>query len=110
MDLEAMNDRALIAEIGLRIQRRRLAMNISQTVLARKAGVARKVIQNIESGNGSTVKGLVRTLRALGLTAGLGLLFPETGPSPLELAKLKGRERLRASGRRAERDLQGDGS
>lgn len=110
MDLEAMNDRALIAEIGLRIQRRRLAMNISQTVLARKAGVARKVIQNIESGNGSTVKGLVRTLRALGLTAGLGLLFPETGPSPMELAKLKGRERLRASGRRAERDPQGDGS
>jgi len=110
MDLEAMNDKAILGELGTRIQRQRLTLNISQTALARKAGVARKVIQNIEGGNGSTVKGLLRTMRALGLTAGLGLLFPETGPSPLELAKLKGRERLRASGRRMDHDPQGDAS
>ena len=84
-------------------------MNISQTELTRKAGVARKVIQNIESGKGSTLKGFVRTLRALGLITEMGLLFPEPGPSPLELAKLKGRERLKASGRRADHDVKGGG-
>ena len=110
MDFSSMNDKAILRELGVRIQHRRLAMNISQSELTRKAGVARKVIQNIESGRGSTSKGLVRTLRALGLTTELELLFPEPGPSPLELAKLKGRERLRASGRRADHDAKGGGS
>ena len=110
MDFSSMNDKAILRELGDRIQRRRLAMNISQIELTRKAGVARKVIQNIESGRGSTLKGFVRTLRALGLTTELGLLLPEPGPSPLELARLKGRERLRASGRRAGHDAKGGGS
>ena len=110
MDFSSMNDKAILGELGVRIQRRRLAMNISQSELTRMAGVARKVIQNIEGGRGSTLKGLVRTLRALGLTTELGLLFPEPGPSPLELARLKGRERLRASGRRADPGAKGGGS
>ena len=107
MDFSAMNDQAILGELGTRIQRRRLAMNISQDELTRKAGVARKVIQNIEGGRGATLKGFVRILRALGLATELGLLFPEPGPSPLELAKLKGRERLRASGRRARHGSKG---
>ena len=110
MDFSSLNDKAILEELGVRIQRRRLGMNISQTELTRKAGVARKVIQNIESGKGSTLKGFVRTLRALGLTTELGLLFPEPGPSPLALAKLKGRERLRASGRRADHGVKGGGT
>jgi len=107
MDFSAMNDKAMLKEVGDRLQRRRLAMNISQSELTSKAGVARKVIQNIESGRGSTLKGFVRILRALGLTANLELLFPEPGPSPLELAALKGRERLRASGRRTDHGTKG---
>ncbi len=110
MDFLSMNDKAILGELGIRIQRRRLALNISQSELTRKAGVARKVIQNIEGGRGSTLKGWVRILRALGLIAGLELLFPESGPSPLELAKLKGRERLRASGRREDHGAKGGGS
>ena len=62
MDFSSMNDKAILGELGVRIQRRRLAMNISQSELTRMAGVARKVIQNIEGGRGSTLKGLVRTL------------------------------------------------
>ena len=107
MDFSSMTDKAILEELGVRIQRRRLAMNISQNELTLKAGVARKVIQNIESGRGSTLKGFVRTLRALGLASELSLLFPEPGPSPLELAKLKGRERLRASGSRADHGAKG---
>ena len=110
MDFSAMNDKSMLKELGGRLQRRRLAMNISQFELTRKAGVARKVIQNIESGRGSTLKGWVRTIRALGLAGGIEFLFPEPGPSPLELAKLKGRERLRASGRRSGHGAKGGGS
>lgn len=107
MDFSSMNDKAILGELGARIQRRRLGVNISQTILARKAGIARKVIQNIESGRGSTLKGWVRTLRALELAPELDLLFQEPGPSPLELARLKGRERLRASGRRTRHGTKG---
>jgi len=100
MDFSAMNDKAVLAELGVRIKSRRLAMNITQAELMRKAGVARKVVQNMESGCSSTTKGLIRVLRALGLIETIGQLFPEPGPSPLVLAKLKGKERLRASGHR----------
>src|SRR5258706_13378318 len=104
MDFTNMNDKAVLEELGIRIQRRRLASNISQLELSRKAGVARKVIQNIESGQSSTVKGLVRTMRALGLIGELDFFLPEQGISPIELAKLKGRERQRASGHRRGRN------
>ena len=103
MDLLTMNDKAVLEELGARVQRRRLALNISQLELTRRAGVARKVVQNIESGRGCTMKGFVRTMRALGLIAEFDLFFPEPGPSPLELAKLKGRQRQRASTRRVGR-------
>ena len=108
MDFSAMNDKAILEEFGARIQRRRLALNISQLELTRKAGVARKVIQNIESGQSCTVKGFVRTMRALGLLDGLDLFLPGSGPSPLELAKLKGRQRQRASARRVKRGTESE--
>ena len=95
-----MNDKAILEELGARIQRRRLVLSISQLELSRRAGVARKVIQNIESGHSCKVKGLMRLMRALGIINELDLLLPESVPSPLALAKMKGRERQRASGQR----------
>jgi transcriptional regulator with XRE-family HTH domain len=110
MDFSAMNDKAVLAELGVRIKSRRLAMNITQAELMRKAGVARKVVQNMESGRSSTTKGFIRVLRALGLIEMIGQLFPEPGPSPLVLAELKGKERLRASGHRESRRSNGSAS
>ncbi|MDE1921767.1 MAG: helix-turn-helix transcriptional regulator [Candidatus Omnitrophica bacterium] len=100
-----MSDKAILEELGARVQYRRLVLNISQLELSVKAGVARKVIQNIESGHSCTVKGLVRILRALGAIDELDLLLPGEASSPLELAKMKGRERKRASGHRMEHKI-----
>ena len=105
MDFSAMNDKAILEELGARIQRRRLALNISQLKLMRRAGVARKVIQNIEGGRSCAMKGFIRTMRALGIIGELDLFLPESGPSPLELAKLKGRQRQRASARRMGKNM-----
>ena len=107
MDFSAMNDKAILEELGVRIQRKRLALNISQLDLMRKAGVSRKVIQNIESGKSCTLKGLIRTMRALGLIGDLDFFLPESGPSPLQLAKLKGRNRQRASTSREAHSAEG---
>lgn len=106
MEFSAMNDKAILEELATRIRRRRLALNISQLELSNKAGVARIVIQNMESGRSCTVKGLIRVMRALGLIEELDLILPESGPSPLELAKLKGHQRQRASGHRLKHSLQ----
>jgi len=103
MNFSTMSNKAILQELGMRIQRSRLTANISQLALARRAGVARKVIQNIESSRSCTLAGLLRILRVLGLLDNLDAFLPEPGPSPIQLARLKGRERQRASVRRRKR-------
>ncbi len=44
---------------------------------------------------------LIRILRVLDLLHGLDQMISETGPRPMDLLKLKGKERKRASSRRA---------
>jgi transcriptional regulator with XRE-family HTH domain len=108
MNFEAMSDKALLAEIGRRVQVRRLNMNITQADVAEKAGISRRALQNLESGRVCTLPLLIRTLRALGNLDALDNFLPEPGPSPLQLAKLKGRERQRAGRRRRTDDKPGD--
>jgi transcriptional regulator with XRE-family HTH domain len=100
MNYEAMSEQAVLAELGQRLQAQRLNANLSQAEVAHQAGVSRRALQNLESGRVCTLSLLIRVLRALGKLQQLEALLPETGPSPIQLAKLKGRERQRASGRR----------
>jgi DNA-binding XRE family transcriptional regulator len=100
MNYEAMSEQAVLAVLGQRLQAQRLNANLSQAEVAQKAGVSRRALQNLESGRVCTLSLLIRVLRTLGKLQQLEALLPETGPSPIQLAKLKGRERQRASGRR----------
>ena len=100
VNIEAMTDRAVLEELGRRVQSQRLNANLAQAEVAQKAGVSRRALQNLESGRVCTLSLLIRVLRALGKLGQLDTLLPEPGPSPLQLAKLKGRERQRASARR----------
>lgn len=100
MNFEAMSDRAMLAEAGRRVQRERLNRNMAQVALARKAGVSRRALQNFEAGRACTLTLLIRVLRALEKLDALNAFLPEPGLSPVQLAKLKGRERRRAGGRR----------
>ena len=100
MNFEAMSDRALLTELGRRVQIQRLNLNLTQTELAEKAGISRRALQNLEGGHVCTLALLIRALRALGRLDALDAFLPEPGLSPLQLAKLKGRERKRAGGLR----------
>ena len=100
MDFRTMSDKAILTELGERVSRQRLNRNVTQTDLAEKAGVARIVVQRLEGGRGCTLENLIRILRALELLDQLDAFLPEPGLSPLQLAKFRGRERLRAVGRR----------
>ena len=96
MKTDALSDSAVLEEIGRRLQVHRLNLNLSQADLAEKAGVSRRALQKIERGQPYTLTLLIRTLRALGRLDALDSFLPEPGLSPIQLAKLKGRERKRA--------------
>ncbi len=97
MQFTAMNDKAILIEIGDRINRQRLNRNITQAALASHAGVARTVVQRIEGGQGCTLENLIRILRALGLLDQMDAFLPVPEISPLQLVKLHGRKRQRAT-------------
>ncbi len=97
MNYQGMNDQAILTTIGERAEQQRLNQNISQTDLAKRAGVARIVVQRLESGRGCTIESLIRILRILGLLNQLDTFLPEPGISPIQLARIKGRERQRSS-------------
>ena len=96
MNIEAMSDNAVLKEVGRRVQIQRLNLNLAQADVARKAGVSRRALQNLESGRVCTLALLIRVLRVMGKLAQLDAFLPEPGLSPIQLAKLKGRERRRA--------------
>lgn len=98
-----LTDEAVLAELGARLVRTRLERNLTQRELAEEAGVERKAVQRIEAGESVKLTSLLRVLRALGLLDALDRLVPEPVPSPIELLKLHGRERRRASGERSRR-------
>lgn len=104
MNLYGMSDRALLEEIGSRVKRRRLDKNISQQRLADIAGLNRATVSALECGTSSSLLTLIQVLRALGALDELSLLLRDTGPSPLQLASLKGKQRRRASRRKTEKN------
>jgi transcriptional regulator with XRE-family HTH domain len=98
-----LTDEAVLAELGKRLERVRLERNLTQRQLASEAGVERKAVQRIEAGDSVKLISLIRVLRALGLLDALDQLVPEPAPSPIELLKLRGKSRQRASGERRRR-------
>lgn len=99
-----LTDEAVLHELGARLERVRLARNLTQAELAAEAGVERKLVLRIEAGESVRVVSLVRVLRALGLLDAADQLVPEATPSPIDLARMRGSTRRRASGRRRKRE------
>ena len=91
-----MNDEAVKRVIGDRLRATRLRTNISQQTLAERSGLSRSAIHALEKGSG-TLDSLVRALRALGHLDALNAFLPDPGISPLQIHKMRGKKRLRAS-------------
>ena len=91
-----MSDTALLAELGQRVQQERLNQNLSQSALAKQAGISRNTLQHLEADGISTMLSMLRVLRALGKLNALDAFLPPPGVSPVQLAKLQGMKRQRA--------------
>jgi transcriptional regulator with XRE-family HTH domain len=93
----ANTDEAVLRELGSRLERTRLERNRTQAELATEAGIGRATLQRLEAGQPGDLSSFVRVLRALGLLEALDRLVPEPTPSPIELLRIQGRQRARAS-------------
>ena len=97
-----LTDNAILAELGERIGRRRLDLQMTQAEVAEQAGVSKRTIERIEAGAAAQTSSLVRVFRVLDLLPNLDQMVPQTGPGPMDLLRRKGKQRQRASTRRVE--------
>lgn len=99
MDFYTLTDKSIEEELGNRVKTLRLRKNITQKELAEATTLSLNVVKSLESGRGK-LSTLIATLRELGALDHLNSFIPETSISPLQLAKLQGKGRERASGER----------
>jgi transcriptional regulator with XRE-family HTH domain len=96
-----LTDDAVLRDLGERLASARLARNLTQAALAEQAGVAKRTVERLESGEVATqLSGFLRVCRALGLLERFDALIPEPSVSPMAQLKLQGRKRQRAAGKR----------
>lgn len=104
--IEKISSHALAVELGERLKQARLNRDLTQAEVAELAGVARKTVVNAEKGK-AQLNVFIAILMALDLTQQLDLFLPPTPLSPLQLAKLQGKQRQRASKQRPAEDKDG---
>lgn len=92
-----ITDKAILDEIGRRLERERLNRNLIRKDLAEKAGVSRATVERLESGESIQFSNLIRVCRALGLLGRFDAAFPASPISPIAQLKRQGKERRRAS-------------
>jgi transcriptional regulator with XRE-family HTH domain len=100
-----LTDDAVLAELGGRLARRRIELQLTQAAVAEQAGIAKRTLERMEAGLTSQLATLVRVLRVLDAATGLESLIPESGPRPMDFLKRKSKVRQRALGRRAGKEI-----
>ena len=90
-------DEAILAEVGERITRHRLDLQLTQADVAEQAGVSKRTVERIEAGASAQMSSFIRILRVLDLLPGIERMLPASVPSPMDLLKRKGKVRQRAS-------------
>ena len=75
--------------LGENIKTLRLQQNIDRRTLCARAGVSEHALRNLEGGNGTTIKTLVRVLKALKRDSWLDTLAPRVSINPLHISHQK---------------------
>ncbi|MCL2596868.1 MAG: helix-turn-helix domain-containing protein [Paludibacter sp.] len=92
-----MSDKAILSQLGVQLKQMRLNRNITQLQMSKMAGLSRSVISTMENSGRGTMISFVQILRALQKLEMLNLFSTEMLVSPIEIAKLHGKQRKRAS-------------
>ncbi|MCY4265058.1 MAG: helix-turn-helix transcriptional regulator [Gammaproteobacteria bacterium] len=85
IDFSLASSETVEKALGDKIEELRLRRNITQSHLAREAGVSRSTITRlVQEGKGISLDSFIRILKALRLAHNLETLLPDPGLSPLE--------------------------
>ncbi len=96
MKFEALSDKEIAKTLGQRLKNLRLRKNIPQRSLADATLLSVNAIKSLEAGKGKLAT-LIPVLRELGVLGDLDNFIPEPPVSPMQLAKMRGKIRERAS-------------
>ena len=107
MDFYTHSDKGIEEELGHRIKALRLRKNITQKALAEATTLSLNTIKSLESGRGK-LSALIAVLRELEALDQLDNFIPEISISPMQLAKMQGKIRKRASGERLKDQVEDD--
>jgi transcriptional regulator with XRE-family HTH domain len=99
-----LTDKAVLHEIGDRLERRRIDAGLTQAQLAEEAGISKRTVERIEAGHSTDFVMLLRVLRVLKLLDALDQLVPDLPQSPFVLLKGRGRARKRVGHSRRQQD------
>jgi transcriptional regulator with XRE-family HTH domain len=69
-------DTAVLTDLGARLAHLRLQRNLTQEELAHEAGVSKRTVIRLESGESTQLTNLIRVVRALGLLGNLDAFVP----------------------------------
>lgn len=92
-----LTDETILAEIGQRISNRRVELNMTQAAVAKKAGMAKRTVERIESGASAQMLSVIKIFRVLDLMDNLERMITEQGFKPMDLLKQKRKIRVRVS-------------
>lgn len=95
-----LSDAIILVEIGQRLSQQRIALGLTQADLAEQAGVSKRTVERVESGASTQLATMIRIMRVLNLLDTLNQSIPETGPRPIDLLKMKGKQRQRATSKK----------
>lgn len=95
-----MSDIAIGEAIGQRLQQLRLHRNMSFSELSAETGVSRQTLHSLLNEGRGSLGTVVAVLRALGELERLASLVEEIPLSPIQLLRLQGVPRKRATGTR----------
>ncbi|WP_213939225.1 helix-turn-helix transcriptional regulator [Pseudomonas sp. dw_612] len=104
MQLRVQSDQVLAAAVGARLQSLRLKKNISLEAVAENAAISRQTLHLLLNQGKGTLINLIAVLRAIGELERLSSLLEDVRPSPLQIIRMEGKKRRRATGRRGASD------
>jgi transcriptional regulator with XRE-family HTH domain len=102
----SLSNAAILQVLGEQIRQMRLNKNITQAKLADIAGVSRTTIQEIEKTGLGSLSSFIQILRALEKLELLNYFIEETFVSPLQVSKLYGKTRARATHSNLKKELE----